>query len=271
MSESLHRGRGYFPRRECARIPAGLRGLKISPCTQASWRSILRRMAVGALIAAIVSALAAAGAVIYACRMDRTAKAALKATQDAVEAANTSATASVRSASAAELGVSLEVERRHTELRPRFRVDLIPESRVVRFPVVAVVLLGPPELGRLDELKVTIRDTRRPAAGWKEPGMPEVTPEQMDEVIWGPYRFFEGDDATGRVASKEGMAVGDERRFSLVPTSAPSWAPAEPEAWQIRVGAVLGLRLEARREGWEPWTLPGQVDSAAESTTVEIP
>jgi hypothetical protein len=228
-------------------------------------------MAVGALIAAIVSALAAAGAAFYACRMDRTAKDALAATQAAAKAAKTSAEASVRSASAAERGVSLEVERRHTELRPRFRAELIREIRFLPFPVVTVVLLGPPELGRLDELKVTIRDSRRPAAGWKEPGMPEATPKQMDEVIWGPYRFFDGDDAMGRVASKEGMAVGDERRFNLVPTSPPSWAPAEPEAWQIRVGTLLRLRLEARRDEWEPWTLACEVDSAAEPTTVEIP
>lgn len=227
-------------------------------------------MAVWALIAAIVSAVAAAVAVIYACRMDTTAKRALKATQDAAEAAKTSAAASVRSASAAELSVSLEVERRHAELTPRFRAELIPESKTA-FPTVTLVLLGPPELGSLDGLKVTIRDTRRPAAGWKEPGMPEATPEQLDEVIWGPYRFFDGDDATHRVASKEGMAVGGDRPFGLVPTSAPSWAPAEPEAWRFRVGSLLGLQIEARREGWEPWTVTGKIDASAEPATEEIP
>ena len=132
-------------------------------------------MAVWAVIAAIVSAVAAVAAVFYAWRMDRTAKGSLEASCIAAEAAKTSAAASVRSASAAERSVSLEVARRHAELTPRFRADLTPEGPGVRSPLLTLFLLGPPDLERIDELKVTIFDTKRPAAGWKEPGKPEAT------------------------------------------------------------------------------------------------
>ncbi len=227
-------------------------------------------MAVWAVIAAIVSAVAAVAAVFYAWRMDRTAKGSLEASCIAAEAAKTSAAASVRSASAAERSVSLEVARRHAELTPRFRADLTPEGPGVRSPLLTLFLLGPPDLERIDELKVTIFDTKRPAAGWKEPGKPEATPEQMDAVLWGPYRFSGGNGKHDE-ASKDGMPVGQDRRFSLAPTSAPSWAPAEPEAWRFRVGTSLGLQIEARREGWEPWTVTGRVDASAERPTAEIP
>ena len=226
-------------------------------------------MAVGALIVAIVSAVAALGAGWYARQLDKTAKAAVAATRDAAAAAKESAVASGRSASAAEKGVALETGRRHSELAPRFRVVMKREKPQVPLPSLSVFLLGPPELGHLDGLTVTIRDDPHLRDTTSVDG---ATPEQIAEMVWGPYQFPPSTDATSHVASGEGMKVGDELLFILQRTK-PSWPPLEsnPGAWQLLTRTLLLLRLEARREGWEPWTLACEIDSTDEQTTIEVP
>ena len=139
-----------------------------------------------------------------------------------------------------------------------------------------VLMLGPPELARLDGLTVTIRDDR--------PGRAErLTPEQIAEQIWGPLRFAAGPegvpmgeyraaDPIGRVAVTGGMPVGEALPFALEPTF-PLWGQwsGELSEWRDQVGTVLRLQFEARREGYEPWTLNGAIDVAGESRTVEVP
>ena len=71
------------------------------------------RVAVGALIVAIVSALATVGAVWYARRLDGRAS-------EAVTVAQQSAAAAERSAVASEKRAALESARRHDELTPRW-------------------------------------------------------------------------------------------------------------------------------------------------------
>jgi hypothetical protein len=169
-------------------------------------------MAVAALIVAIVSALAAAGAVVYARRLDRTAGDAVAAVRDAAAAAKESAAASVRSASAAEATMALETGRRHEELAPRYRVEVTRAGE--RLAMMSVVRVGPPELGRLDGLTVTIRDTNPFPTNWKESQMPEpATPEQLAEGIYGPYRFYLGadTDAAVSVAMRKSPCVARSR------------------------------------------------------------
>lgn len=70
------------------------------------------------------------------------------------------------------------------------------------------------------------------------------------------------------------MQLGGELRFSLDLTSPPSWSSWLQEAWQGRMGTWVWLRLEARLEGWEPWPLLCELDSAADTghdrSTVEV-
>jgi hypothetical protein len=65
------------------------------------------------------------------------------------------------------------------------------------------------------------------------------------------------------------MPVGEKLPFALEPTLPPRWS--QPAAWRAQVGTVLRLQLEARREGYEPWTLTCEIDAAGESPTVEVP
>jgi hypothetical protein len=75
------------------------------------------------------------------------------------------------------------------------------------------------------------------------------------------------------VASGKGMPIGEKLLLPLFRTKPPSWSALaeEPGAWQLLTRTLLRLQLEARREGWEPWTLACEIDSTDEQTTVEVP
>jgi hypothetical protein len=201
---------------------------------------------IAALVVAIVAAVAAAAAAEYARRSAR---------------------------SAAETA-SMDRQRRHAELTPHFRVTLGRANPGVDTLRLRVFLMGPPELGRLDGLTVTIRDDHP----WRGQG-PQLgggpTAEQVAGQIWGPYRFtpgtgpgadavrgIPGADPTGRTTPTRGMPVGEELQFSLERTLPPLWSQQTPEDWRREQGTVIRLQLECRRDGWDPWTLAGEVSSA---------
>jgi hypothetical protein len=220
-------------------------------------------MNIAALVVSIVSALAAVVAVWYACRSDRS---------------------SARSAAAAATTAALDVQRRNAELTPRFRITCGPANPGSPDLRLRVFLSGPPELERLDELTVTIRDDHP----WRAQGTPLVggpTPEQVAAQIWGPYRFIPhtgpgadpvrgipGADGTGRTTPTRGMPVGEELPFFLEPTRPPSWSSQPQENRQKERGTVVRLRLDCRRDGWEPWTLTPELDIAGEGPrTATVP
>ena len=200
-------------------------------------------MDIAALAVAIVSALCAAGAVWYARRSDRSA---------------------ARSAVAASTTAALDIQRRNAELTPRFRVTCEPSNPGSPTLRLRVFLSGPPELERLDALTVTIRDDHP----WRSQGTPLAggpTPEQVAAQIWGPYRFIPGTgpgadsvrgipgaDPTGRTTPTGGLPVGEELPFFLEPTFPPSWSQQPQDHWLTESAPVVRLRLECRRDGWDP-------------------
>jgi hypothetical protein len=228
----------------------------------------------------IASVLVAVVAVLYARKLDDKAA-------KAVAAAERSATAAEGSAAAAASTAALDRERRHAELTPRFLVSLGQANPGVETKRLYVYLIGPPELERLDELTVTIRDDHP----WRGQGRQLAggpTPEQVARQIWGPYRFtpgtgpgadavrgIPGADPTGRITPTRGMPVGEGLQFSLEPTLPPPWSQQPPEDWRRERGPVVRLQLECRRDGWDPWTLVGEVSTGAAagvpSGVVEIP
>jgi len=240
-------------------------------------------MDVAALVVSIVSVVVAIVAVVYARRLDGRAAEAVAAAKRSAGAAERSAAASERSATAGESTRAIEQQRRNAELTPRFRVTCEPANPGIETVRLRVLLIGPPELGRLDALTVTIRDDHP----WRGQGTPLAggpTPEQVAKQIWGPYRFTPGTgpgasavrgvpgaDETGRSTPTGGMPVGEELTFFLEPTDPPRWSQQPRENWRRERGTVLRLQLECQREGWEPWSLAGEVETSERWNFAEIP
>ncbi len=179
------------------------------------------------------------------------------------------ARANRKSASAAEIAakatqdaVKLEVQRRHSELTPRFRLkwEFQSGTDVLR---LTVLLTGPVPLERLDGLTLTVRDDNP----WRREPTPisqanGITPEQLAQQVWGPYRLRPGittgtqtprsgpADPSGREIRTSGMPVGESLPFVLEPTLPPPWSGQSPEQWRDQQGARLRLQLRCDRDDW---------------------
>jgi hypothetical protein len=145
-------------------------------------------MDVAALIVAIASAIGAAAAAWYA-----RGQAAAAATSAA--AAQTSATADQRTA-------ALDMQRRHDELTPHFRITLKEPLAGAETLRLSLFIDGPSALHRLDGLTVKILDDRTLRDFGTSQNAGRVNPQEADTQIWGPYRFAAGEhiDDTGRTA-----------------------------------------------------------------------
>lgn len=220
-------------------------------------------MNVAALVVAIVSAAAAVVAVLYARRSDKSAA--------------RSAEAAERAAAASETQAALEGQRRQTELTPRFRVSFNRMDGLL-----TVRLVGPLELERLDSLTVKVRDDN-PWRSQAEPRAGGPSPEEVAAQVWGPYRFIPGTgpgasvtrgvpgaDSTGRVTPTRGMPVGEALTFAMEATRPPKWWGRGLDAWRRDQGRTIRLQLECRRNGWEPWSLPCEVDCVS-MDEIEVP
>ncbi len=206
-------------------------------------------MVIAALVVSIVSALGSGAAVFYTRR---------------------SAGAADRSAGAAAITAGLDADRRQAELTPRFRITCQPSNPGSDALRLAIYLLGPPELERLDALTVSIRDDHP----WRAQGTPTGgrTPEEIANQIWGRWRFVPGTgpgadpvrhipgaDPTGRTTPTGGLPVGEELPFFLEPNHPPQWSQQPLGAWQQQMGPWLRLMLECHKEGRPPWVLPAEL------------
>ncbi len=188
-------------------------------------------MVLAALIVAIISAALAGALVVYNRRLTRASERSADDSARSADAADRSAEAAAKSAEAAAATAALDADRRHSELTPRFRVTCQPAGQDGLDMVI--FLAGPPELERLDALKVTIRDDH-PWRGQRTSLADAPTPEQIAAQIWGRYRFVPGTgpgadsvrgipgaDPTGRTTATRGMPVGEELRSGWISSSRP--------------------------------------------------
>jgi hypothetical protein len=156
----------------------------------------------------------------------------------------------------------LERQRRQAELIPQFVFGLkrTPDGGIAISPK----LVGPPALDKLDRLTVTVRDDTLDHSNNLAGG---PTPEQIAAQVWGPYRFIGGADgapANGRSVAPIPLLLGDDRVFNLEKTRPPSWSADTGQWWTGLYGeAPVRLTLLCERDGYEPWTVPAEVEIPA--------
>ncbi|MDF3300067.1 hypothetical protein [Streptomyces tropicalis] len=115
--------------------------------------------------------------------------------------------------------VAVEQERWHKELTPQLRIKLQAEPHEMLY----VRFDGPAKLGEL-HVELCIQDdfdgARPPHA------VGALTPEQLADVVWGPYHFRPGvddADALGRAVPAFPLLPGGRTRLAVDPSLKPSW------------------------------------------------
>lgn len=106
----------------------------------------------------------------------------------------------------------------------------------------------------------------------------------MARQIWGLWRFIQhtgpgagtspeltGADDTGRSTLTAGLPVGEQLPFFLEPTRPPSWSQWTDEGWENTVGLQLRLQLDCHRDGWEPWSLPCEIQIVGGTGNMTLP
>jgi hypothetical protein len=163
-----------------------------------------------------------------------------------------------RQAAAAELVAKIETARRHEDLTPELYVRR--GQRSDDMVILALELRGPVELGRLDEVRVRIRDDH---PGRASAPVLSLSTKQRKAAIWGPCRFNPGvlgTDPLGREHGPFGLSRREPYLLSLEQSVTPTWH-GDPALWRRQVNnGPVRLEVTCRREGYAPWVLLGEID-----------
>jgi hypothetical protein len=207
-------------------------------------------MVVAALIVSIVATLTAVVSVWYARQAGRSA---------------------ARSTAASERTLDLERGRRKAELTPRWQMswDRNGDSGVVD---IKIALAGPPGLGRVDRMALTVRQEFLPQV-LHDRGRP-VGEEERAAQVWAPYRFtwlMMALDTTPHVFTYGPLDVGEWVYCLVARTSPPPWWPEEAKRdWPRLVGTVLRLWVESESQDWGQWSQSVELDLVNDTGTVEV-
>lgn len=162
---------------------------------------------------------------------------------------------------------AIERERRHDELCPEFEITCTIRDTAVTSADLHVVL-KPSDLGRLDEVTVTILDEAG-ADHWAH-GLPQgVTQAEAEAFVWGGWEFNTGASAqvvSNRTTRPRPYSLADGKNWDLLSmrhTQPGQWMTgASPEQWQRQFrDKPVRLLLTCRREGYEPWTVLKEVQA----------
>ena len=142
---------------------------------------------------------------------------------------------------------AIESKRQHDALTSELAVtcDARPGADSRRADMT-LELTGPAGLDRLDEVTVRIRDD---------------IPEQISEVIWGPYRLnpaVRDTESYGRAHGPFRLPKHEPYPIQLEQTTTPAWIT--PGVWKNQYEyKPVRLELTCRRKGHEPWILRQEV------------
>ena len=160
---------------------------------------------------------------------------------------------------------SIERDRRHEELTPRFQITC---GEMAGVPVLADLhlMLTAGGMEHLDEVTVTILDETG-SNHWGR-GVPVgVSQEQAAAFVWGPWEFNTGasDQVVSNRQSKQRsysrMSGENWDLLSLQRTRPGPWMTAtNEEDWRQGRGGPVRLLLTCRRDGYEPWSLLREVE-----------
>jgi hypothetical protein len=165
-----------------------------SAMTGASWAGSL----------SAVSALAGVVTAFIALRISRTANEAARQSNRAADRAN----ATVDSVA------EVERERWHHEMTPRFDVTINQLGSCSDQASLMPTLEGKPALERGDAVEIEIRDDGYTHGSGLAGGPSQ---QDIDETIWGPYRFKSGIDGAstnGRKVPAAAMELGEWRKLA---------------------------------------------------------
>ena len=167
-----------------------------------------------------------------------------------------------RANATADAVARIERDRWHTDLLPQFsaRIEMGEGDRAT----LSVRLVGPLPLCHLDEIRVEVAQSDDMDYTPRLAGGP--TEEQVAAQVWGPLRFVPGSDGAdrnGHTVVPFALTVGRGRPFALERTRSPLWWDGNDreERWRDKwLNLPMRLVLTCRREGFEPWTVPYEVD-----------
>ncbi len=149
----------------------------------------------------------------------------------------------------------IERARHIGELTPQFKFNF---SNVTADSASFHVLLeGPDNLGHLDELRISIRDDDM--LHQERPGHGGATQLELDNFVWGPFRFrprVDTSDEHGRGVGPFPLEVGAGRPLVLDRTRPGPWMGSRSqELWQRQYEAFsIRLVLHCRRGEYQ-WRL----------------
>jgi hypothetical protein len=165
---------------------------------------------------------------------------------------------------------SIERDRRHTELTPKFKITCAERADAPLSADLHVTLTGG-GTEYLDQVTVKILDETG-SSHWAHTLPPGVSQEQAEAFVWGPWEFNTG--ASEQVVSKRlskqrsysRMSGENWDRLSLERTKRGPWmTTTTEEGWRKeRVGPVR-LLLTCLRDGYEPWSLLHEVEVEPEA------
>ncbi|MFD3955968.1 MULTISPECIES: hypothetical protein [Streptomyces] len=166
-----------------------------------------------------------------------------------------------RSASAAKALTRIEEARWKADRTPQFDLKLIETGNGQA--LLQLHLTGPDSLEHLDSITIKVgNDDRNLADITPAPG---VTRADLDNFVWGPYKFTHGANGTdehGRGPAPFPLAVGTGSRFAMQRTYPGPWMEGKTQGmWQGEyVGKPIRLALTCRHGAME-WVLARQLEN----------
>lgn len=152
----------------------------------------------------------------------------------------------------------IERSRWHVDLTPDLSIDIMRVGPGTDRLSLTIKLKGPIGLDRLDRVVLSVVDDGYTHFSGNA-GAP--TQEEVDAIIWGPYRFEPRIDEVvepGRSTPSFRLDRIQWKKFSLSPTSVPVWA--DSGQWRSKYASDrVRLSIECHRDGFKPWFLYKEV------------